>query len=68
MFVWLRLLRIDARELTRQLLIKNVAVVPRDVFYSNQQDACAAVRINFSHSSCKSLDIAVEQIKQALSY
>jgi len=67
MFVWLRLLRIDARELTRRLLTKNVAVVPGDVFYRNQQDACEAVRINFSHSSCNKLDIAVEQIKQALS-
>jgi len=66
MFIWLRLLEFDARELTQTLLARNVAVVPGDVFYDSDNDAGDVIRLNFSHSSCENLFIAVEQIQQVL--
>jgi len=66
MFIWLRLLNADARELTQALLDKQVVVVPGDVFFSVKGDASSALRLNFSHSSCERLGIAAEEIKSAL--
>jgi len=66
MFIWLRLLEFDARDLTQALLSRNVAVVPGDVFYSSESNAYSAIRLNFSHSSHKQLLFAAEQIEQVL--
>ncbi len=66
MFVWLKLRNANAMELTQTLLKKNVAVVPGDVFYSCENLAKPALRLNFTHSTLEQLETAVARIGEVL--
>lgn len=66
MFVWLKLLKSQAMDVTRTLLEQNVAVVPGDVFYSSVDIARPALRLNFTHSSLAQLEVAVARLSDVL--
>ena len=66
MFVWLRLLNVNAMEVTRELLDKNVAVVPGNVFYSTPTGKPSALRLNFTHSTFEQLGVAVDRLSNVL--
>ena len=66
MFVWLRLLNANAMEVTQELLDKNVAVVPGDVFYSAPTGKPPALRLNFTHCTFEQLGVAVDRLSKVL--
>ncbi len=66
MFVWLKLLKSQAMDVTRTLLEQNVAVVPGDVFYSSVDITRPALRLNFTHSSLAQLEVAVARLSDVL--
>jgi len=66
MFVWLKLLKAQAMDVTQALLAQKVAVVPGDVFYSDTNISQPALRLNFTHSTLPQLETAVERLADVL--
>jgi 2-aminoadipate transaminase len=62
MFVWVELPDCDTFELATHLLNHGIAVVPSDVFYSSNELAKSALRLNFTNSSLEALDKATAYI------
>lgn len=66
MFIWLRLPKMDSMDLAKTLLGHQVAVVPSDVFYHNDEQVAPALRLNFTYCDSEVLHRAVLTIKTVL--
>ncbi|MDF2152939.1 PLP-dependent aminotransferase family protein [Vibrio sp. CAU 1672] len=66
MFVWVELPHCDTFALAKQLLASGVAVVPSPVFYPDNCQAKAALRLNFTNASPDELTIAVRRLVSVL--
>ncbi|RJX75247.1 PLP-dependent aminotransferase family protein [Vibrio sinensis] len=66
MFIWVTLPECDTFELAKQLLANGVAVVPSPVFYPEQDQSTAALRLNFTNANPEELTEAVKRLAQGL--
>jgi len=62
-FVWLKLPKINALNAAKDLLQQGIAVVPSTVFYHNNSNSSAALRLNFTHEKINELDKAIAGIE-----
>ena len=66
MFVWLKLIRANAMQVSQALLKRNVAVVPGSVFYSESQSSQQALRLNFTNCNSAELKLAAERLTEVI--
>ena len=60
MFLWLRLAHGNPMDIAKLALNNGVAVVPGDVFYTNENNFLPALRLNFSYCTPDKLKVAMK--------
>ncbi|WED22906.1 PLP-dependent aminotransferase family protein [Vibrio sp. JC009] len=66
MFVWVTIPECDTFKLAKELLAEGVAIVPSDVFYPQNAEKQAAMRLNFSNATPDEIEIAVDKLAKVL--
>ncbi|MGP8305752.1 aminotransferase-like domain-containing protein [Vibrio sp. YIC-376] len=66
MFVWVEIPECNTFELAKSLLANGVAVVPSPVFYPENSEVKAALRLNFTNATPEELTVAVTRLADVL--